>query len=91
MPLIYCNLISKSCLRGYGYAQLLENDSECCVCDVQMYTGYMLRPYVPLGDRYAKDHDEAGTVSNQDAAAARFANSMALESRQVSCNAARMV
>ncbi|KAK9915122.1 hypothetical protein WJX75_004966 [Coccomyxa subellipsoidea] len=57
----------------------------------QMYTGYMLRPYVPLGDRYAKDHDEAGTVSNQDAAAARFANSMALESRQVSCNAARMV
>jgi hypothetical protein len=56
-----------------------------------MYTGYMLRPYVPLGDRYAKDHDEAGTVSNQDAAAARFANSMALESRQVSCNAARMV
>ncbi len=54
----------------------------------QMYTGHLLRPYVPLKQRCSN-----GEVieNSQDGATARKNNAMTLESRQVSCNAARMV
>ncbi|CAL8468580.1 g8120 [Coccomyxa elongata] len=57
----------------------------------QMYNGHLLRPFVPLERRDAENGEDTDFVSNEDAAAARLANSMTLENRQVSCNAARMV
>jgi len=58
----------------------------------QMYTGHMLRPYVPLDKRSGDGHEEAinGSSSNDIANAARLASAMALDSRQVSCSAANM-
>lgn len=57
-----------------------------------MYNGHLLRPFVPLERRSTEnDGKERVYVSNGDAAAARLANAMTLENRQVSCNAARMV
>ena len=57
----------------------------------QMYNGHLLRPFVPLEKRSAENGEETVFVSKEDAAAARLANSLTLENRQVSCNAARMV